>query len=109
MKIDPYKHQEKFLKWKENNKNGIEGISKENSDIILQYLSDMERGVNIANGSIKGGRSYSRLESLKNRLVFFSYKFKELFKVDNIININEDQLMTFFSSMRTGEIKRQDG
>jgi hypothetical protein len=43
MKIDPYKHKEKFLTWKEKVKNGIPDISKQNSDIIRQYISDMEK------------------------------------------------------------------
>ena len=48
MKIDPYKHKEKYISWKERNSNGIPGMTKENSDLILQYLNDMENGVNIA-------------------------------------------------------------
>ena len=46
MKIDPYKHKEKYLDWKEKVKDGIDGISKQNSDIILRYISDMENGLN---------------------------------------------------------------
>ena len=37
-----------------------------NSDIILKYLNDMEKGINISKGSTKGARSYSRLNSLKS-------------------------------------------
>ena len=48
MKIDPYKHKEKFLSWKEKVKNGIPGISKQNSDTILHYISDMENGLNVS-------------------------------------------------------------
>ena len=53
MKIDPYKHKEKYQAWKEKiNKIGyIEGISKTNSKIILRYLFDMELGINISNKS----------------------------------------------------------
>jgi hypothetical protein len=31
MKIDPYNHKEKYLNWKEKVKDGIPGITKENS------------------------------------------------------------------------------
>jgi hypothetical protein len=44
MKIDPYKNKEKYLKWYESINGRIPDISKENSDIILRYLNDMERG-----------------------------------------------------------------
>ena len=37
MKIDPYKHKERYLAWKESVKNGIPDISKENNDLV--YLS----------------------------------------------------------------------
>ncbi len=46
MKIDPYKHKEKYLNWKEKTKESIEGISEFNYNIIKQYLSDMEKGIN---------------------------------------------------------------
>lgn len=61
MKIDPYKHKERYLSWKASNNQRIASISKENSDIILRYIEDMERGLNVALGSPKGGRSYHRV------------------------------------------------
>jgi len=109
MKIDPYKHKEMYLAWKEKNPKEISGISKENSTLIFQYLNDMESGINIANCSIKGARSPSRLNSLKNRLIFFSKKFKELYNLDCITQINEEKLMMFFSAMRDGRIRRING
>ena len=92
MKIDPYKHKEKYLGWKERVKYGIPDISKENSDFILQYLIDMERGVNISSESAKGSRSYIRLNTLRDKLVFFAKKFKEIYQIEKIINISEEQL-----------------
>jgi integrase len=109
MKIDPYKHKEKYLAWKEKNQNNIAGISNENFTLILQYLNDMEKGINIAHGSVKGSRSHSRLNSLKNRLIFFSKKFKELYNLDCVTKMNEEQIMSFFSSMRNGDIRRING
>ncbi len=57
-KIDPYKHEERWNRWKERTANGIPDISKKNSDIIKQYLQDMEHGINVSAKSVKGGRSY---------------------------------------------------
>ena len=109
MKIDPYKHEEKYLKWKNEVKEGIPDISKENSDIILKYLGDMEKGLNIAKGSVRGSRGYPRLFTLKGKMVFFAKKFKEFYGLDKITDITEEQLLGFFSDMRNGIIKKNDG
>ena len=71
-KIDPYKHKETYINWKEKiDKMGyIEGISRENSDLIIRYIFDMELGINISSRSSKGSRGYCRLNSLKQRMVF---------------------------------------
>ena len=90
MKLDPYKHKEKYSKWKENNKEYIMGISKENSEIALQYLNDMERGINVASASAKGSRSFIRLNSLREKMVFFSKRFEERFGIPKITDISED-------------------
>ena len=109
MKIDPYKHKERYLKWKEKVKSGIPRLNKENSGLVLNYLEDMEKGVNISSTNVKGSRSYIRLNSLKERLIFFAFKFNELFDVKRIIDIREEQLIGFFSDMKNGIIKRRDG
>lgn len=109
MKIDPYKHKERYLKWKEAVKDGIPKISKENSEIILKYLNDMEIGVNIASVSVKGSRGYNRLNTLKDKLIFFSKKFDKIFNLGCVTEVTEEQLFKFFSDMEKGTIKRQDG
>ena len=57
MKVDPYNHEERYILWKESVKKGIPGISKENSDIILDYIFDMEHGLNISNKNKRGQKS----------------------------------------------------
>ncbi|MBU2576230.1 MAG: tyrosine-type recombinase/integrase [Nanoarchaeota archaeon] len=110
MKIDPYKHKERFLKWKEKvGENGISGISKTNSDLILRYIHDMEHGLNISFKSTKGCRSYTRLNTLKEKMIFFAKKFREIYDLDDITAISEENLVLFFSRMRKGEITRRDG
>ncbi len=105
MKIDPYKHKERYLKWKESVKKGIPKITKTNSDIILRYINDMEKGINVSSLSVKGSRSYPRLNALRDRLVFFAKRFKELYNLDDITKISEEQLIGFFSDMKSGIIK----
>lgn len=109
MKIDPWKHKEKYLKWKDITKEGIPNISKENSDIILKYLNDMERGLNIATGSARGPRDFPRLFTLKEKMIFFAKRFKEVYQLDSITNISEEQLISFFYDMRNGTIRQING
>jgi integrase len=42
-------------------------------------------------------------------MMFFSKKFREVYGLDDITNITEEQIMTFFSDMRNGSLKRDDG
>lgn len=109
MKIDPYNHEKRFNAWKERNKEEIEGISKINSDLTLKYLSDMEKGINVSSKSVKGSRSYSRLNSLKIRMIFFSKRFKEFYNLDDVTKINEEQLLGFFSDLKKGLITKEGG
>ena len=75
MKIDPYKHEERWNRWKEKTANRIPDISKKNSDIIKRDLHDMEHGLNVSAKSVKGGRSYIRLNSLTEKMVYYAKKF----------------------------------
>jgi len=109
MKIDPYKNKERYLAWKEKNQSGIPDISKENSDLTLRFLNDMESGLNICSTSKKGSRSYIRLNVLKQRLTALSKMFEERFNLKKITDISETQLFGFFVDMRNGVIKRYDG
>ncbi len=110
MKIDPYNHEKRYKKWKAQVKDsGIEGISKENSDLIIQYVTDMEHGLNVSLSSPKGSRGYPRLNTIKDKMIFYSKKFKDIYDLDDLSQIKEDQLLLFFSKMRKGEILKQDG
>lgn len=108
MKIDPYNHKEKFLNWKQKTEDGIPGIGKTNSDIILKYISDMENGLNVSSKSIKGPRSYIRLNNLRQRMIFLAKNIEQYCGV-NLPDISEEQIMKFFNAMRNGTIKRIDG
>ncbi len=108
-KIDPYNHKERYLELKKESKKGIPTISKYDSGLILQYLDDMEIGINVAISTKKGTRSYIRLNSLKIRLISICKRFKELYRSEKITNITELQLHRFFTGMRNGTILKQDG
>ncbi len=109
MKIDPHGHKERYLGWKERTKNGIPEISKENSDIILKFIYQMELGLNVSIKSKKGARSYIRLNTLRDKMMFFTRNIKLKFGLDDITKISEEQIHNLFMDMRNGNIKRQDG
>jgi len=110
MKIDPYKHKERYLRWKAKVLHeGIIGISKENSDVILRYIFDMENGLNVSNDVAKGARSPIRLNNLVQRVAFLAKELEARNSIRCLTDLTEDQLLTFFSNMRKGEIRRKDG
>ena len=109
MIIDPYKHKERYIKWKGGCKEGIPSLSEANSDLVLKYLNDMENGLNISSINKKGARSYSRLNSLKQRIVFLSKVFQDSYNLKDITKISEQDLFSFFTKMRNGEFKTLKG
>ncbi len=109
MKIDPYNHKETYFAWKESLDKTIQGLSEKNSKLIKDYLFDMEHGLNVAKGSKKGSRSYSRLNNLKNRMIFLAKHFEKRYNLKDITKISERELHDFFTGMRNGTILRGDG
>jgi len=110
MKIDPYNHKERYLIWKERSLNeGIEGLTKENSEIIMEYILDMELGLNVAISSKKGSRSHARLNNIKQRIIFLAKQFDLLYEIKDLTKITERELHTYFTGMRDGTIRRFDG
>ncbi len=63
---------------------GIPGIAGASGDVIKQYLDDMERGLNVAVNSRKGRRSYLRLNSSKDKLIFLARQLEHRFSVPAI-------------------------
>ena len=70
MKVDPYKIKDKYLNWKRQTDSGIPDISPYNSTLMKKYLEDMENGMNVSSATKRGGRSYVRLNVLRQRMVF---------------------------------------
>jgi integrase len=111
MKVDPYKHKESWIRWKDKVRDlgGIPDQTRQNSEIILKYLYDMEFGINTSLGSQKGARSFTRLNNLRQRMTFLAKKFEEVYGVEDLTMLTEEQVCSFFVDMRNGTIKRQDG
>ena len=79
-KRDPYNHEKRWQNWKKSVRKGIPDISKANSDIILECLTDLELGLNVSDNVPKGARASSRLNDLKSKLILFAKTFEEKFK-----------------------------
>lgn len=106
---DIYNNEKKYKYWLEEVKeSGIEGISKKNSELIIAYVKDMELGKNVAKGSKRGARSFTRLNSLRIRLVFMT-KLLEERKINDLEKLDIHKISEFFNDMRTGKIKKIDG
>jgi len=109
MKIDPYKNKEKYLNWKNQTQSAIPKITKANSDLIKQYLQDMEQGINVASSTKRGSRSYIRLNVLRQRMVFIAREFEKRFNLNLMTEVSEQQLFNFFLDMRNGVIAKKGG
>ena len=109
MKVDVYKKESTFLNWKDRvQAEGIPGLSKANTDIVIQYILDMEAGRNVANGSAKGGRSYSRLCNLTQRMTWIA-RMLEQRGVSDIRTCDERTALSLFSDMERGVLRTQNG
>jgi integrase len=105
LKRDPYNSRERWQTWKAENGDGIKGISKENSVLILSFLFDMELGKNLSTMARKGERSPCRLLDLKSRLIFFVQQFND----KPLYSVTKDEAHRLFFNMRDGQIVRSDG
>ena len=99
----------RYKKWRASvEKKGIEDLSKQNSNLIIQYLDDMKEGKNIARGSKKGARSYARLNVCKTRVSLLA-EFLEERGVKDVSKVTEDQITELINDLNEGVIKRKDG
>ena len=109
MNNDVYHHRERHEKWKQEVKEeGIAGLTKANSNIIIQFVDDMEEGSNVARGSKKGGRSYIRLYSIRNKLTRLA-SLLQVRGIKDITAITEKQIAKLFSDMERGNITTFSG
>ena len=109
MKLDVHGHEKRYKRWKEYVKeNGEDRLSKRNSDTLLAFVFDMEVGVNISRKSKKGGRSFPRLNNIKQRMLQMMRIFEKM-GLDDLTKLTEKKMMDYFNALRTGEIKTTRG
>jgi integrase len=103
---DPYHHKKTYENWKKTKV--LKGVNEKNSELVLQFLSDMELGLNISKVSKKGARSATRLNTLRGRLGFVIIQLQDR-GVKDIKKVTEKDLHKLFEDMRTGVLKTRTG
>ena len=69
----------------------------------------MEIGINTGIGSTKGTRSFIRLKSLRDKLIFVMKSAKKFYNLDDIKEIKEEQIHFIFTNMLNGTIVKANG
>ena len=108
-KIDPYKHKEKYLKWRSRFDEEISDISPTNRELFNKYLLDMESGLNVSTFHKRGSRSYLRLNTIRTRILYLIRMFEFKLNLMDITKINEEQIHAHFLAMRNGGIRKKNG
>lgn len=103
MKRDAYKFEDRWKTWKRNNYEGIEGINKTSHKLLIDFLKDMELGLNTPLGR-NGKRTGGTLLNLAQHNLLFLQHFKK--PITKIIKLDVHELENKFS---TGKIKRKRG
>ncbi len=108
MKVDIYGCERRYARWKEASLAvGIKNITRENSEVIVEHVIDMEKGRNTS-GAMKGGRSYARLCNIAQRMSQITRMLQER-GVSDLRVTSEDQISNLFSDIRRGHIKTARG
>lgn len=109
MKVDLYKHEQRYNTWKaEALAGGVPGLTPENSQLLVQYLLDMEQGRNTARGSRRGARSYTRLVHLQQRMRQLLLLLQER-GVQDVSSVAEEVVVTLFRDMEGGKLRTRFG
>ncbi len=103
---DPYNHKKTYENWKKTKT--LNGLNEKNCRIVLDFLNDMELGLNISKVSKKGARSATRLNTLRARLGFIITKLQKR-GVNDIKKVTDKDLHKLFDDMRTGVLKTRTG
>lgn len=106
LKADPFHNRRQWIQWKKTKDLKLNGSDKQvsaiNKKLILEYLSDMEEGYNVAT---KGRLSFIRLRSIKQRITWILANME----IEDITRATDRQVLSFFNKMADGQITRLNG
>lgn len=111
LKLDIYNHEQRYRDWKDSSRKSDyieDGLTKNNSTVLVRYIFDMEIGQNVSNQSKKGARSCCRLNTLRTRLIHILKMMQERGCKD-ITKVEEGEVALLFADIRNGIIKTHKG
>lgn len=103
-KIDPHNSEHYFGRWKKKPFD----LTKKNTEILKDYISDMEMGRNVS-GSRKGGRSKIKLLSMARQVERLLTLLELHFDVKDVRKLDEKTLHKLFDQLVQGKIKNTYG
>ena len=101
VKQDIYHNKERWETWKQQ-KDKFEGLTPYNEKLLLEFLFDMEKGVNTPKR--KGIRTATTLINQRDHISFFLKHFKK-----PITQVTKDEIHSFVKSVEDGKIKKKNG
>ena len=109
MKRDGYDFVKQWDAWKENNLKRLpEGVRKEDYKILINYLNDMESGLNckpiLKNGKQKFEREAGTLLNLSNHILFFLKEFDK-----PLLKLKKEDTAELLKKVKDGKIRKRDG
>lgn len=108
-RVDPYKHKERYERWKYERHAALPSVSDVNAELIRSFLFDMELGINTARASRRGPRSHIRLNTLKAHLTILARWFEKSHQLESLADCTQELAARVFGDIRSGVIRRKDG
>jgi integrase len=101
VKQDIYHNKDRWEAWKGQEKK-FEDVSPYNSKLLINFLDDMEKGVNTPKK--KGNRTPTTLINQRDHIAFFLKHIKK-----PITQVTKDEIHNFVKKVEDGGIKKRDG
>jgi len=102
MKRDPYQNGDRWKTWRGKNSKRIKGLTPVNSKLLLEFLNDMEQGMNTPL-RCKGIRGPTTLLNLKDHISFFAKNIN-----GPLIKLTKKRIHAFEKEIREGKIKKRN-
>ncbi|MCR4327055.1 MAG: tyrosine-type recombinase/integrase [Nanoarchaeota archaeon] len=102
MKRDAYQFEKNWSSWKDKYFKKIKGVRREDHKILIDFLKDMELGINTPVGK-KGKRGSGTLLNLASHNVFFLTNFKK-----PLLNITKKDLHKLEKDVNDGKILKRN-
>jgi len=106
-KFDPNRYEQQFMSWR-NKGSLMPIITPENRQLILDYIADMEIGLNVNPASRKGARSFCSLQSIYTKMNTLTILLEKELQIKSFADIKDLDLIRFFKNLRDGKFNRRD-